>query len=48
MKISRSISEQFAPEGSGSLTEEEIEQGMLDKSREFADSGNRLYLPLAD
>ncbi|WP_165984610.1 phosphomethylpyrimidine synthase ThiC [Streptomyces sp. YIM 98790] len=48
MKISHSISEQFAPDDSASLSEAEIEEGMLTKSREFADSGRRLYLPLAD
>lgn len=29
-------------------TQDEIESGMAEKSREFAASGNRVYLPLAD
>ncbi|HEV7628979.1 MAG TPA: phosphomethylpyrimidine synthase ThiC [Streptomyces sp.] len=50
MKISRSINERFGPDGNedGSLGEEEIEAGMLAKSREFAESGSRVYLPMAD
>ncbi|MEV3952325.1 phosphomethylpyrimidine synthase ThiC, partial [Streptomyces halstedii] len=46
MKISRSITEQFG--GEADATPEEIEAGMLEKSKEFAASGNRVYLPLAD
>ncbi|MBQ1160721.1 phosphomethylpyrimidine synthase ThiC [Streptomyces sp. A73] len=46
MKISRSITEQFGGEEGASA--EEIEAGMLEKSREFAASGNRVYLPIAD
>ncbi|GAA1921269.1 phosphomethylpyrimidine synthase ThiC [Streptomyces sodiiphilus] len=46
MKISRSITEQFG--GDADATPEEIEAGMLEKSKEFAASGNRVYLPLAD
>ncbi|MBM7437960.1 phosphomethylpyrimidine synthase ThiC [Streptomyces sp. HB132] len=46
MKISRSISEQFG--GDADATSEEIEAGMLEKSKEFAAAGNRVYLPLAD
>ncbi|MDF9814334.1 hypothetical protein M2266_003565 [Streptomyces sp. SPB162] len=48
MKISRSITEQFAPDLASSASEEEIEAGMLEKSKEFAAAGNRVYLPLAD
>ena len=32
----------------GSLSEEEIRAGMLAKSREFAESGHRVYLPITD
>ncbi|MBW8089552.1 phosphomethylpyrimidine synthase ThiC [Streptomyces hygroscopicus subsp. hygroscopicus] len=46
MKISRSITEQFG--GDADATPEEIEAGMLQKSREFAEAGNRVYLPIAD
>ncbi|WP_180217784.1 phosphomethylpyrimidine synthase ThiC [Streptomyces albus subsp. chlorinus] len=46
MKISRSITEQFGGEEGASA--EEIEAGMLQKSKEFAAAGNRVYLPLAD
>ncbi|MCX5342244.1 phosphomethylpyrimidine synthase ThiC [Streptomyces atratus] len=46
MKISRSITEQFG--GDASSTPEEIEAGMLEKSKEFAAAGNRVYLPLAE
>ncbi|OEU96066.1 phosphomethylpyrimidine synthase ThiC [Streptomyces oceani] len=46
MKISRDITERFGGEEGASA--EEIEAGMLEKSREFAAGGNRVYLPLAD
>lgn len=45
-KISRSITEQFG--GDSDATPDEIEAGMLEKSKEFAASENRVYLPLAD
>ncbi|MGN9788023.1 phosphomethylpyrimidine synthase ThiC [Nonomuraea sp. ZG12] len=48
MKISKEVMEKFGPDGSASLTEEEVREGMLAKSREFAESGNRVYLPIAD
>ncbi|MGW2184699.1 phosphomethylpyrimidine synthase ThiC, partial [Streptomyces sp. NPDC001719] len=48
MKISRSITEQFAPDLAGSASDKEIEAGMLEKSKEFAAAGNRVYLPLAE
>jgi phosphomethylpyrimidine synthase len=47
MKISRDINERFGS-GEDSLSEEEVREGMLAKSREFAEAGNRVYLPLAD
>ncbi|WP_415947647.1 phosphomethylpyrimidine synthase ThiC [Streptomyces sp. KLOTTS4A1] len=46
MKISRNINEQFG--GEEGASSEEIEAGMLAKSKEFAASGNRVYLPMAD
>ncbi|MBL1096295.1 hypothetical protein [Streptomyces coffeae] len=45
MKISRDISERFGTDGASS---DEIEAGMLQKSKEFAEAGNRVYLPIAD
>lgn len=48
MKISKSITEQFAPDLASSASDAEIEAGMLEKSKEFAEAGNRVYLPLAD
>ncbi|MFI7449895.1 phosphomethylpyrimidine synthase ThiC [Nonomuraea sp. NPDC049714] len=48
MKISKEVMEKFGPDGPDSLTEEEVREGMLAKSREFAESGNRVYLPIAD
>ncbi|WP_404963121.1 hypothetical protein [Streptomyces sp. 147326] len=47
MDISRSIAEQFGGI-EPTASEEEIAEGMLKKSAEFAASGNRVYLPLAD
>ena len=46
MKISRNITERFG--GDEVSTPEEIEAGMLQKSKEFAAAGNRVYLPMAD
>ncbi|RAJ66474.1 phosphomethylpyrimidine synthase [Streptomyces sp. Amel2xB2] len=51
MKISRAVMEEFgpeAPDGADALTEDEVRSGMLAKSREFAESGNRVYLPLTE
>ncbi|TRV80496.1 phosphomethylpyrimidine synthase ThiC [Streptomyces sp. 130] len=48
MKISHSITEQFGGADGAEATAEEIAEGMLSKSREFAAGGNRVYLPLAD
>ncbi|MGP3991045.1 phosphomethylpyrimidine synthase ThiC [Streptomyces sp. 3N207] len=41
MKISHEIREQHG------ATMEEVEAGMAEKSREFAEAGNRVYLPMA-
>lgn len=46
MLCSMKISHDIRREHGGS--EEEIEAGMAAKSKEFAASGNRVYLPLAD
>ena len=46
MKISRDV-RRYAEEN-GLDTVEAIEKGMADKSAEFAEGGNRLYLPLVD
>ncbi|MDT0418238.1 phosphomethylpyrimidine synthase ThiC [Streptomyces sp. DSM 41982] len=48
MRISRDISERFGAESEAELSKEEIAAGMMEKSREFAASGNRVYLPLAE
>ncbi|NGO73650.1 phosphomethylpyrimidine synthase ThiC [Streptomyces boncukensis] len=48
MKISHSITERFGSDDSAELSPEEIERGMLAKSKEFAEAGNRVYLPIAD
>ncbi|RKN11337.1 phosphomethylpyrimidine synthase ThiC [Streptomyces radicis] len=48
MKISRTVMDTYGPEGAEALGDAEIEAGMLAKSREFAEAGNRVYLPLAD
>ena len=42
MKISHDIRREHG------ASAEEIEAGMLAKSKEFAEAGNRVYLPLAD
>ncbi|WP_255139436.1 hypothetical protein [Streptomyces somaliensis] len=42
------ISQDIRREHGGGLGQEEIEAGMAEKSREFAEAGNRVYLPLAD
>ncbi|UED85364.1 phosphomethylpyrimidine synthase ThiC [Streptomyces profundus] len=47
MKISRAVVDKYGPGGDEELTEEQIQQAMLTKSREFAESGGRVYLPLA-
>lgn len=47
MEISRSIAEQLGGDELAA-SEEEIAEGMLQKSAEFAASGNRVYLPPAD
>lgn len=48
MKISRSINERFGSDENGTLDEVEVREGMLAKSREFAEAGNRVYLPIAE
>ncbi|MEU0316931.1 phosphomethylpyrimidine synthase ThiC [Nocardioides sp. NPDC006273] len=46
MKISQDVRDRFgSTEGA---SPEEIEAGMLEKSKEFAAAGSRVYLPLAD
>ncbi|MFE7225952.1 phosphomethylpyrimidine synthase ThiC [Nocardioides sp. NPDC057577] len=46
MKISQDVRDRFG--GENGASPEEIEAGMLEKSKEFAASGSRVYLPLAD
>jgi phosphomethylpyrimidine synthase len=48
MKISHTITERFGGETADGASQEEIAEGMLQKSKEFAASGNRVYLPIAD
>ncbi|WP_062209843.1 phosphomethylpyrimidine synthase ThiC [Streptomyces sp. NBRC 109706] len=48
MKISRAVVDKYGPGGDEELTEEQIQQAMLTKSREFAEAGGRVYLPLVD
>ncbi|MBV9026179.1 MAG: phosphomethylpyrimidine synthase ThiC [Streptomycetaceae bacterium] len=48
MKISQSITEQFGGDVPEGASAEEVEAGMLAKSKEFAAAGNRVYLPLAE
>lgn len=42
MKISQDIRREHGS------TKSEIEEGMAQKSKEFADAGNRVYLPIAN
>ncbi|MEU6136962.1 phosphomethylpyrimidine synthase ThiC [Nocardioides sp. NPDC047086] len=46
MKISQDVRDRFG--GNDGASPEEIEAGMLEKSKEFAAAGSRVYLPLAD
>ncbi|WP_406023489.1 phosphomethylpyrimidine synthase ThiC [Nocardioides sp. NBC_00850] len=46
MKISQDVRDRFG--GENGASPEEIEAGMLEKSKEFAAAGSRVYLPLAD
>ncbi|GAA1921091.1 hypothetical protein GCM10009716_32110 [Streptomyces sodiiphilus] len=46
MLCSMKISQDIRREHGGELAD--IEAGMAEKSREFAESGNRVYLPIAD
>jgi phosphomethylpyrimidine synthase len=48
MKISQSITERFGGAAAEGASSEEIAEGMLQKSKEFAARGNRVYLPIAD
>ncbi|MFE9920681.1 phosphomethylpyrimidine synthase ThiC [Streptomyces sp. NPDC005774] len=48
MRISRSITERFGETSEEGASAEEIAEGMLRKSKEFAEAGNRVYLPLTD
>ncbi|MBB1244161.1 phosphomethylpyrimidine synthase ThiC [Streptomyces durbertensis] len=49
MKISQDIRREHGGDlGGPALGTAEIEAGMAEKSKEFAESGNRVYLPLAD
>jgi phosphomethylpyrimidine synthase len=45
---SMKISQDIRRDHGDSMAEMEIEAGMAEKSQEFADSGNRIYLPVAD
>lgn len=45
---SMKISQDIRREHGGDLKAEEIRAGMAEKSAEFAASGSRVYLPLAD
>jgi phosphomethylpyrimidine synthase len=42
MKISQDIRREHG------TTRTEVEEGMAQKSKEFAEAGNRVYLPIAD
>ncbi|MFE6509979.1 phosphomethylpyrimidine synthase ThiC [Nocardioides sp. NPDC057767] len=46
MKISQDVRDRFG--GNDGASPEEIEAGMMEKSKEFAAAGSRVYLPLAD
>ncbi|MGP9019762.1 thiamine biosynthesis protein ThiC [Streptomyces sp. BR1] len=42
------ISQDIRREHGGDLATDDIEAGMAEKSKEFAASGNRVYLPIAE
>ncbi|MBG6097975.1 phosphomethylpyrimidine synthase ThiC [Nocardioides luteus] len=46
MKISQDVRDRFG--GGDGASSEEVEAGMMEKSKEFAAAGSRVYLPLAD
>ncbi|OIJ26277.1 phosphomethylpyrimidine synthase ThiC [Nocardioides luteus] len=46
MKISQDVRDRFG--GNDGASPEEVEAGMMEKSKEFAAAGGRVYLPLAD
>ncbi|MFJ8473858.1 thiamine biosynthesis protein ThiC [Kitasatospora sp. NPDC094011] len=48
MKISKSITELYGDKAVNTEYDAEALAGMQAKSEEFAEHGNRVYLPLAD
>lgn len=48
MKISHAITEQFGGDSANGASPEAIAEGMLQKSKEFAEAGHRVYLPMAE
>ncbi len=48
MLSSMKISQDIRREHGGAMDMAEAEAGMAQKSREFAEAGNRVYLPIAD
>ncbi|MEU9577823.1 phosphomethylpyrimidine synthase ThiC [Streptomyces chilikensis] len=48
MRISRDINERFGGDAGAAGSPEEIAEGMLQKSKEFAAGGNRVYVPLTE
>ncbi|GAA3476212.1 hypothetical protein GCM10018966_007390 [Streptomyces yanii] len=46
MKISQTITSKYGSQMG--LSSDDVEAGMKEKSEEFAASGNRVYLPLAE
>ncbi|SOD63804.1 hydroxymethylpyrimidine synthase [Streptomyces zhaozhouensis] len=48
MSISKTVMDKYGPGGQEELTEEEIQQAMLVKSREFAEAQGRRDLPLTE
>jgi phosphomethylpyrimidine synthase len=48
MKISQTITSRFGDAAVEGATQEEIAEGMLRKSQEFAEAGHRVYLPVAE
>jgi phosphomethylpyrimidine synthase len=48
MRISRDINERFGGDAGATASAEEVAEGMLQKSKEFAAGGNRVYLPLTE
>ncbi|MFB7497335.1 phosphomethylpyrimidine synthase ThiC [Streptomyces sp. NPDC056161] len=48
MKISKTITSRFGAAAVEGATQDEITEGMLQKSKEFAEAGHRVYLPMAE